>query len=415
VPLQFEIEGARSELTVEMVGPQFDLQDHRIPIERTRERGWGRVSIPADANPADNDFYFVFDQPPVRQTIIVADDAVAARPLQLAASIAPDPALRCTAEVIAREQLATVEWERIALVFWQAPLPDGDAASAIESFVDRGGQIVFLPPRSSDDGEFMGAKWGEWVEEKSDVAIESWRGDQDLLANTQSGAALPVGQLQVHNYRGIVGELTPLATLKGGAPLIARVPTQRGGVYFCATTASPSDSSFATNGVVLYVFVQRALATGASVLGNTRQLVAGDASAEQPTAWRQVTGPADAISTDFAHHSGVYSAGERLLAVNRAAAEDQSPVLADARVAALFQGLDFARVDDQAGSLGALIQEIWRLFLAAMIAALIIEAALCLPKLGRPPATGLASNSAPAFATEHRPAARANEFAESKA
>jgi hypothetical protein len=43
-----------------------------------------------------------------------------------------------------------------------------------------------------------------------------------------------------------------------------------------------------------------------------------------------------------------------------------------------------ARVDDQAGSIGALIREIWRLFLASMIVALIVEAGLCLPKLVKP-------------------------------
>src|SRR5262249_6261764 len=44
VPVQFDIEGARSELTVEMDGPTYELKDHRIPIDRTRERGWGKVS-----------------------------------------------------------------------------------------------------------------------------------------------------------------------------------------------------------------------------------------------------------------------------------------------------------------------------------------------------------------------------------
>jgi len=53
-------------------------------------------------------------------------------------------------------------------------------------------------------------------------------------------------------------------------------------------------------------------------------------------------------------------------------------------VQALFSGLDFARVDDQAGSIGALIREIWRLFLASMIVALIVEAGLCLPKIVKP-------------------------------
>ena len=142
-----------------------------------------------------------------------------------------------------------------------------------------------------------------------------------------------------------------------------------------------ADSSLAENGVVLYVLVQRAIALGASVLGNTRQLVAGDFSGEQPTAWQQVAGPPEAISTEFAVHGGVYSAGERLLALNRAVAEDQAAVLPDARVTELFHGLDFARVDDKAGNLAALIQEIWRLFLVAVMIALIVEAALCLPRI----------------------------------
>ena len=82
-----------------MAGPKFELKDHRIPLERSHVRGWGKVSIPADANPADNDDWFVFDEPAPRQAIIVAEDPQAARPLQLAAAIAPDPAVKCSAEV----------------------------------------------------------------------------------------------------------------------------------------------------------------------------------------------------------------------------------------------------------------------------------------------------------------------------
>ncbi len=278
LPVQFEIEGARSEVTVEMDGSTFELKDHRIPIERTRLRGWGKVSLPADSNPADNDFYFVFDQPPQRQTLIVSDDEQAAVPLQLAAAISPDPAIRCSAEIITHEQLATTDWDTISLVLWQAPLPDEDAAQAVQAFVERGGHVVFLPPRDPGGTGFMGVRWQSWIEEQSDIAIETWRGDQDILANTQSGAALPVGQLQVRRYCGLTGELTPLASLKGGERLLARLPTNRGGVYFCATTTAVGDSSLVTDGVVLYVLVQRALAAGAAVLGQTRQLVAGEAA-----------------------------------------------------------------------------------------------------------------------------------------
>jgi hypothetical protein len=165
--------------------------------------------------------------------------------------------------------------------------------------------------------------------------------------------------------------------------MLGRATTPRGGVYFVATTAASGDSSLGANGVVLYVLVQRALAAGAAVLGDTRQVTAGDpsvVSAERPQEWRQVAGPLDALSTDYAFHSGVYQSGEKLFAVNSSASEDHAPVLSDQRVAALFTGLDFARVDDQAGSLAALINEIWRPFLAAMIVALIVEAILCMPR-----------------------------------
>jgi hypothetical protein len=384
LPVQFEIEGARSELTVEMDGPTFELKDHRIPVERARERGWGKVSIPADENPADNDFYFVFDRPPQRQTLIVSEDPQASGSLQLAAEISPDPSIRCSAEIISREQLTTVDWDTISLVLWHAVLPDANDAQAVQSFIERGGNIIFFPPRTRGPAEFMGVRWQNWFDTQSDHPIETWRGDQDILANTQSGAALPVGQLQIRRYCGLEGELTPLARLREGQLLLARLPTNRGGVYFCATTPAPDDSSLATNGIVLYVLVQRALTAGAAVLGHTRLLVAGDAAVEQPTTWQQIAGPPDAVSTEYAHHSGVYRGSEKLLAVNRDVSEDRSPILPDNRVANLFTGLDFTRVDDRAGSLDGLIQEIWRLFLLSMMVALLAEAVLCLPRRVQP-------------------------------
>jgi len=388
IPIQFEIDGARSEMTIEMEGTQFELKDHRIPLERSHERGWGRVSIPADANLADNEFCFVFDRPVPRVAIILADDSQAARPLELAAAISPDPSVTTSAEIIGEEQLTTVEWEKVSLLVWQSPLPKGQTANIVKSFVERGGQALFLPPATPGPEQLFGVGWKKWVAEPEEITVDNFRGDQDLLANTQSGAALPVGQLQIRRYAELSTELsveafTPLASVRGGKPLLARATTPRGGAYFLATTPAPGDSSLATGGVVLYVLVQRALAAGAGVLSSTRQFVAGAQPEDDPATWQRITGDERAISTEFPFHRGVYAAGERLLAVNRPAAEDQAPVMADQRVSELFRGLDYSRVNDQAGSLGSLIQEIWRLFLAAMIVALIVEAGLCLPKLAR--------------------------------
>lgn len=391
VPLQLVIDGARSEVSVEMAGGQYELKDHRIPLGPNRERGWGMVSLPVDGNPADNDAYFAYDRPAPRRAVIVADDRQAARPLELAASIAPDPSVACSAEVVGAEQVATLDWESLALLVWQADLPVGDAAQRVRSFVERGGQVVLFPPRDPGRSRFLGAGWSAWADARGDTNVVSWRGDQDLLAQTQSGAALPVGRLEVRRYCGVTGEFTTLASLKGGIPLLVRVPTSRGGVYFCATTAVPGDSSLATEGVVLYALVQRGMAAGAAVLGNTRQLVAGAAPppGEDPTRWTRLAAADEAVSTDYPLHRGVYRSGERLLSVNRAASEDGAPVLTEGQVARLFRGLDFARVDDRAGNIDSLIQEVWRLFLVAMMMALVVEAGLCLP--GRPRRAGVAS------------------------
>ena len=309
----------------------------------------------------------------------------------MAAAITPDPALQCSADVVAADQLATLEWEKVSLLLWQAPLPEGDAARPVRDFVDRGGFAIFLPPKVPGQHEFFGTRWKTWVDSATnepsgnEMTVENWRGDQDLLAHTQSGAMLPVGQLRIRRYCGLSGDFTPLATLRGGAPLRA-VRRQTGGAsnhgaaYFLATTPAPGDSSLATNGIVLYVLVQRALAGGAAALGNVRQLTAGGSPVSESGTWQRVAGSEQALSTEYPFHRGVYAVGDRLLAVNRPAAEDQAPILEDGRVAGLFRGLDFIRVDHQAGQIGTLIQEIWRPFLASMIVALLVEAGLCLPR-----------------------------------
>lgn len=126
--------------------------------------------------------------------------------------------------------------------------------------------------------------------------------------------------------------------------------------------------------------IQRAQAGGAEALETTRQLAAGPMTGNDSTAWSKLSGGDEAVSTEYSFHRGVYASGDRLLAINRPVTEDVSPVLADEQVAGLFRGLDFVRVDDREGNVDSLIQEVWRLFLIAMMTALLVEAALCMPR-----------------------------------
>ena len=403
VPVQIEIDGARSELSVELTGNQAEVRNHRVALSGNQKRGWGKVSIPADQNNADNEFYVVFDEPPVRRIVLVSEDRDATRPLEIAAAVAPDGQAPSSVDIVAPDQLDSLVLDDAALVIWQTDLPQGELAGAVREYVRGGGQVIFFPSAGvlsgvgGGGGEFMGVSWGEWVarDENSKVMVENWRGDQDLLAATRSGAGLPVGQLEVRGYAKLKGEASKLATLTGGDSLLSRVPTEKGGVYFCTAAAAGDSSTLAANGVVLYAVIQRAIEQGLSALGNTTLRVAG-ASDEPSDEWQRVRTSFgtedDLLSTEMPWQAGVYQSDDRLFAINRSLAEDQRDVVSDNELKKLFDGLDFSRVDDSAGSLSGIVREVWRLFLFSMIAALLIEAVLCMPR--KQPASALA---APAF------------------
>ena len=143
---------------------------------------------------------------------------------------------------------------------------------------------------------------------------------------------------------------------------------------------------------MLYAVVQRAIDAGLETVGNARQVDAGamllggtDAGGQRSSQqrsqedWRQIAGPPSA-STEAGFHAGVYASRGRLLAVNRPAAEDAAEVVDDRQIETLFQGLSFSRFEQRAGGLGAIVEEVWRLFLVALLVALVVEGLLCLPR-----------------------------------
>ena len=83
IPVQFEIGGARSQVQIELVGKEAELRGHRIPIDSELNRGWGRVSITADRNTSDDEFFFAFDKPKPRKSILVMEDIDRAAALEV--------------------------------------------------------------------------------------------------------------------------------------------------------------------------------------------------------------------------------------------------------------------------------------------------------------------------------------------
>jgi hypothetical protein len=387
LPLKFEIGGATTVVSLELAGREAVLKNHAIPLERSAATpGWGRVSLPADENPADNEFYFAFDEPAARRVLVVAEDPAARRVLELVAGIPPGKDDRALADVVDPASLVGAAWDEAAVLLWQADLPTGRDAELVAAFVARGGQVIFFPPEVPTPGRsFAGMEWGSWTGHAPAARPQSWRNDQGPLANTLSGGALPLGDLEIRRSCGLSGDGVPLATLAEGVPLVVRVAGQDN-ACFCATTPAPRDSSLAAEGVVLYALVQRAVDRGIEPLGRARQIDAGSAAVALAAAgpWSRLAGPADSPAGGFGLHAGVFSAGGKLVAVNRPAAEDAGRIVADDRIDAAFNGLSLTRIaPGGAGAADSLVQEIWRAFLIAMLVALVGEGLLSLPRRAR--------------------------------
>ena len=195
----------------------------------------------------------------------------------------------------------------IALLLWQAPLPQTDAASRIRGVRRRGavGRSSSRRERPAS-GELFGVRWTTWSEEKAEaLPVETWRGDEDLLAHTaERRAACRSGSSQVRKYCGLSRRVHGAGHAARRVALAGRATTDRGRRLLLRDHAGAGDSSLATNGVVLLRAGAAGLAAGAAALGSTRQLVAGPATRERIRhRWKRVAGAEEALSTEYPFHA----------------------------------------------------------------------------------------------------------------
>ena len=390
-PVEFEVNNVRSVVEVELDRQGAFLQGHRIPINTKVRSGWGSVGLPGDSNPLDNRFFFVFSEPTVRRAVVVSDDIKNGEAFRRALAIPTDPRLQHQVDVISVDRVSEIDWESTGLLIWQAALPRGAVAGQIAQFVATGRVVMFFPPVTgmgyqNTDERLFASRWGDWQTpgDRQVFDISWWRGDTDLLAHVESGDALPLNELRTYRYRSFESLGTPLARLDDDAPLLTRVATDRGAVYFCSTLPTAQFSSLEREGVTFYVILQRALDQGCRALAVASQRDAGTDVLADRNEWELVA-PVDNshaplhLSSQRGLQAGVYRDGAYWTAVNRSQIEDSATVVAIETVDTLFDGMSYRRIDVDVGDTSALASELWRIFLFAMIVALLVEAVLSLP------------------------------------
>ena len=166
----------------------LSLKGHTLPIDITQETGWGRISVPADSNPRNNDAYFVYAASPVRKTVIVSENEQLAEIIRITASSPMDRSLQYEVQHLNPSEDALIDWKSSATLIWHAPIPDGVNAKQLKTMSKAEAQLSFCPQNNPEAKNYLESSGQDWITAPvTPTQVGTWRTDSGLLRNTQNG------------------------------------------------------------------------------------------------------------------------------------------------------------------------------------------------------------------------------------
>lgn len=375
VVLEASLNGTRSQVKIDLSERSFRSRV-ALPLPSSQTNGWGSFQLPADANARDNRAYFVFEPEKPAHALIVASDSRGALPLTLAAADFSKADLQ-PAPVVSPEELPRQDLNAVSLIVWSADLPQ-NTSQQLTSFIEAGGIVLCFPSAPQPGTALAGFSWGQPVHglTAEPMRVAKWNEVDGPLARTEEGLAIPLTQLEVTQRAPISGGGTILASFTDGAPFLVRKTLGKGAVYFCATVPQEEWSDLGS-GSILVPLLQRLHLAGARRLNAALSFECGQADLGADT--RRWTSVDSSEPKDPRFQAGVYRSNNRLIAINRPAAEDTPEAVPAADVAKLFGSLSFQLLQDQGRAEDRLQGEVWRFFVFAMLLFLLVEGLLILP------------------------------------
>ena len=385
LPLTTQLNGTRTTETLTIAGQSLRFQK-RVTLPSATGSGSGWLSIPADGNSRDNSTFFAYGPARPVKSVIVAAAGEAADYLALAA--APPGFGNQATQRIDPASAATLATGDVAAILWAAPLPTGSAHEAVSRFLTSGGHVIFFPPATSSDNAFLELKWSNPTEAPAGkfFILKDWNRSDGPLRDGIDGTPIPAERLKAIRRQVPLGDAPALARWEDGEPLITRRIVDHGTAWFVGSLPDYTWSNLGDADVLLPT-VQRVIAAGADRFDASYLTTVGSAAA-QPLPGETRTRLDDYGTQDpanAAHESGIFLLGERLLAVNRPAQEDNPEILTREQLDQALEGTRYTLLD-QAGQADdpSLSRDVWRAFLIAVLFFLISEAILCLPKKTHP-------------------------------
>lgn len=353
-PLTIVHQSARSQVEVKFGGQKVTVPC-RLDLGQSPAAGWGWIEAPADANPRDNQAFFVYTEDLCAKSLVTADSVAVGRLLRLAAAPAPQ-ALNQVADV--RPAGASLKLDDVALLLWQSAAPTGEVETVVRDFVASGGVVLYLPATPAEDGNFR---------------VATWRNADGPLGKTQDGKELPLPDVSFAKRTMLPVEGSVLAMFDDAKPFLTKQPFGRGAFYRCASLPVPEWSSLG-EGTVLVPMVQRMVREGARRLGGIWADVGDPRFVRAKSLVTAATN--GALSAEAV--AGVYRLDGKLAALNRPAGEDDIERLDDEGVRAAMGAIPYRLFEDTGGDGAATPTEIWRWLLLAMLLFLTGEAILTL-------------------------------------
>ena len=395
VPITYSLKGARSAERVTMNGQELRFQK-RLPLSAADVDGSGWVGIPSDNNPRDNSVFFAFGGKEPVQSWIVSEKPSGNTANYLRKAAAPDGFDRYSSEIIALTQTTKIDWSTASLIVWQAQIPTGAVAAQLQEFATSGGSVIFFPPEKPSNNIIFGTSWGLIQEAPADEYFinGSWIKDDGPWRNSLSDQKMPIDQVRGVKRCSIQGDGTSLAEWDDGSPLLYRQLQGLGTAIFINTL--PDDRWSNLEFVALHlVAVQRLLEKGTDRLHSGYRAIAGSEKAKLRS--DEIRDRLDAFE-DYepalgSYRAGVYRLGERVIAVNRPAAENSPLRVNEEALDTLLEGTSYSLFESTKDD-NNLVSPVWWAFLIAVLFFLLAEAILCLqPKLTGPPALSTSKTS----------------------
>ena len=384
IPITYSINGSRSSETVNFDGQNYQYRKN-LSLGDKQGEGYGYITTPTDANPRDNVSFFAYGDDLPAKTYLISEDGESKAWLSLASA---PPGLNHNECITLSPPLADqINWAQATLIIWQAALPTGSVAKQIIDYLEDGGALLIFPPNGESETSFMGIQWQDLRTSARGqyFVIDDWNRSDGPLRNGNEGVGIPASKLKALKRRVIDGELTTLATWDDDQPFLTRKIVGDGTIIFATSLPNYAWSNLADADVLLPV-IQRMIRLGDLRFSSAFSAIAGSSSTQLTDGEirSRIDQYLDSKSSNAPYEAGVWRLGDRLVATNRPASEDEWLVLDQNSLNVLLEGTQFSLFEETKGS-ESLVKEIWKVLLITMLVFLITEAMLCLqPKAGDP-------------------------------